>query len=521
MVETQHHYVDNEKFLESLIEYKQKVEYAKINNLPKPQISNYIGECFMKIATNLAKRPNFYLYCVDDQTEALTQRGWLKYDELTLDDIILSVDINDLVLKWSKISNIYINKTFSNKCYNITGKIDALVTSGHKWLTKRGLVKVEDLRIKDHILVNGFSIKNEETFYDDNFVKLIGWFVTEGIIVNYERKRDNQNSKYLFFVQSIKSKHYNSIIELMETFENQDYNYSIYKDQLKVSIKGNLREKVTNVIDFNIGNKVIKYEFINKLSTEQLKLLKNVLMDGDGFGKTFTQKCKENFDRFLYIATLLGERISVKQVKNTSKFGQKSNFDNYIWIATIQENKNKYCLVEKLNISCERKLGYGEVKTIPLYDYSGVVWCPSTEYGTFLARRNGKIYITGNSYKDEMISDAIENLCTYVENFDPDRTDKNPFGYFTKISWYAFVRRIAKEKKQQYIKYKATETFGAFNDEELLELADGSIAQIQIYDNLYEFIEKYEDAMNEKKISSSKKKGIEKFIYDNSVEEEL
>lgn len=117
------------------------------------------------------------------------------------------------------------------------------------------------------------------------------------------------------------------------------------------------------------------------------------------------------------------------------------------------------------------------------------------------------------TYKDEMVCDAIENCLQYFENFDPDKST-NPFGYFTKICWWAFVRRIAKEKKQQYIKYKATENFGTLDEEELRELGDGQIEQIQIYDNLYEFIETYESTIKEKKENIKKKKGIENFLAD-------
>ena len=52
-----------------------------------------------------------------------------------------------------------------------------------------------------------------------------------------------------------------------------------------------------------------------------------------------------------------------------------------------------------------------------------------------------------------MISDGIENCLQYIDNFDPEKS-KNPFAYFTQIIYYAFVRRIAKEKKQQKIKDK-------------------------------------------------------------------
>ena len=57
------------------------------------------------------------------------------------------------------------------------------------------------------------------------------------------------------------------------------------------------------------------------------------------------------------------------------------------------------------------------------------------------------------TYRDDMISDGIENCLQYLDNFDPDKSN-NPFAYFTQIIYYAFVRRIQKEKKQTVIKQK-------------------------------------------------------------------
>ena len=57
------------------------------------------------------------------------------------------------------------------------------------------------------------------------------------------------------------------------------------------------------------------------------------------------------------------------------------------------------------------------------------------------------------TYRDEMISDGIENCLQYLDNFNPDKSN-NPFAYFTQIIYYAFVRRIQKEKKQTIIKQK-------------------------------------------------------------------
>ena len=60
------HYVDNQEFLAAIIKYKEKVDIAKEKKLPKPRVSNYIGGCFLKIATHLSYRPNFINYMYKD-----------------------------------------------------------------------------------------------------------------------------------------------------------------------------------------------------------------------------------------------------------------------------------------------------------------------------------------------------------------------------------------------------------------------------------------------------------------------
>lgn len=57
------------------------------------------------------------------------------------------------------------------------------------------------------------------------------------------------------------------------------------------------------------------------------------------------------------------------------------------------------------------------------------------------------------SYREDMILDGVENCLQYINNFDPSKS-KNPFAYYTQIIYYAFLRRIAKEKKQSYVKSK-------------------------------------------------------------------
>ena len=86
------------------------------------------------------------------------------------------------------------------------------------------------------------------------------------------------------------------------------------------------------------------------------------------------------------------------------------------------------------------------------------------------------------TYRDDMISDGIENCLQYMDNFDPEKS-KNPFAYFTQIIYYAFIRRIQKEKKQQQVKQKMISNFGVEQMMDKLE-GDDTVYQSQMLDFL-------------------------------------
>ena len=124
------------------------------------------------------------------------------------------------------------------------------------------------------------------------------------------------------------------------------------------------------------------------------------------------------------------------------------------------------------------------------------------------------------SFRDEMIADGIENCIMYFRNFNPDKSN-NPFAYFTQIIYFAFLRRISREKKQLYVKYKATEQFGILDEGEMFEDAEGNMQQFVMYDNIAEFIHTFEE--NKKAKKKTKTKGLENFIEAEipQVDEEL
>ena len=127
------------------------------------------------------------------------------------------------------------------------------------------------------------------------------------------------------------------------------------------------------------------------------------------------------------------------------------------------------------------------------------------------------------TYRDEMISDGIENCVNYIGNFNPEKSS-NPFAYFTQIIYYAFLRRIQREKKQLYIKHKSLETAIVQNELATQGTENGNEGDQGGYINLNtdymnDFVENFERKEAEKKALRIKKKGLENFVEEPKAEE--
>ena len=111
------------------------------------------------------------------------------------------------------------------------------------------------------------------------------------------------------------------------------------------------------------------------------------------------------------------------------------------------------------------------------------------------------------TYRDDMISDGIENCLQYMDNFDPEKS-KNPFAYFTQIIYYAFIRRIQKEKKQTYVKYKSLENQELID--EIMQGPNGTPVKNNfmefIQSNMDDFLSDFEETQRKKKEKAKEKR---------------
>ena len=119
------------------------------------------------------------------------------------------------------------------------------------------------------------------------------------------------------------------------------------------------------------------------------------------------------------------------------------------------------------------------------------------------------------TYKEEMIGDGIENCLQYCSNFDPVKS-KNPFAYFTQIIYYAFIRRIEREKKQAYVRHKLSEKMIEEKRVALYDNYDDHIVKgllDHIKPNEGFDVAEYENKMEQKReLRKSNKKSLERFM---------
>jgi hypothetical protein len=115
---------------------------------------------------------------------------------------------------------------------------------------------------------------------------------------------------------------------------------------------------------------------------------------------------------------------------------RKNNFiDNKEFYAAFVEFRGK------VDAAKEKGLVRGDDGYPPIPNYIGKSFLDIAEHLSM--RPNFSNYM----FRQDMVMDAVENCVVYAANFDPEKS-KNPFSYFTQVCWYAFIRRISKEKKQ-------------------------------------------------------------------------
>jgi hypothetical protein len=416
------------------------------------KMTNSLAVMFMKLVDRYGHRGNWRGYCVDTATEALTKRGWLNIDNINEDDTILSYSNGSL--KWSSIKSIY-RGHYEGLMHHLTVRgMDALITPNHKLVTERGLIKAEHLIESDRVILMGSAVEDGSGSYDDKLVELVGWIVTEGC---YE---SNENGiKRITIYQN----HGPKANRIRDCLIKLGYKFSESAPTRK-NIAFALSRENSREIAKLLPNKNLTMEFILSLTNPQRKLLINTMIDGDGWRvnghRRYVQKSKDGIDMLQSLCTLAGIKTNHYLVEDHPSFDTTSTYYQMNLFSERGNATRAECIDfhgGKRNGRNGRGPGSGRGKehhpNEPTTYYNGMVWCPETEYGCFVARRNGKAYLTGNTYIDEMKSQALLQLSQVGLQFDESRSETpNPFAYYTQTITNSFMRILNIEKKNQTIR---------------------------------------------------------------------
>lgn len=386
----------------------------------EPPKDKYQSNYMRTIAANLGMDPlggkmvitctPLYGMCFDEETEILTKRGWAHYNEFQENDQLLTFNKDKRILEWLNYDLLYVNTGYNGPMVGLTCQgFDALVTPDHRWpiivkaTNELKVVQTKDLGKHQKIFraaeYNGCPIKKT---YSDDFVRLIGWIITEGTfrVGRHEIRISQSLTKNPEKCVQIR----NLFKSIFGTYKEKVYNYN--KKLLKNGWKEYPNSKGiffigrgpwADTIRLIIPNKELTSEFLLSLTKDQLWILYETLLLGDGHrnknGDDFTQNFGDTIENFQMLCVLLG-------LESTLYNNWKNSFRVHVSRSKRYKPFTHVCSLQKEEIE----------------NYKGIIWCPHTKNETVVARRNGTVYITSQTWLYDDLYDNSEAVPPYVEH---------------------------------------------------------------------------------------------------------
>ncbi len=325
--------------------------------------------------------------CVSADTECLTREGWKTYDVLKSGEEILTFNKDKLKFEYQlpDVINVY---PFKGELFNLkTQCVDFLCTDKHRVLyrnkrTLNGNLQVtyaENLKTYITIPVSA-EYDSVESDVSDDKLRLLAWVITEGSIQqDLKRITISQAVKHVEFCNDVES----ALIGCQFGFvaENRMHKKSFMRE-FRLDAESSQRL----CLEFGLSSHKLIPNVIFESSIRQRRLFLSELIKGDGVANSESNVSYSSNDLALanqvqILAVTSGYSAYIHECKHS-----KTNQTEY-WVR-ISKRTEAFIRNRKLN------------KTF----YDGVVWCPTVKNTFFLARRNGKPFITGNSmYPTNMI----------------------------------------------------------------------------------------------------------------------
>ena len=333
--------------------------------------------------------------CVSLDTEILTDRGWKKYDEvIAVAHSALTLNMSTGKTEWNKIEKIGVYPA-GNRMVSIEGNAhSSLTTPNHRWPVQSKKSVLTFIRSDGFKVDHRVPIKAEyadaptTSVFSDALVEVVSWFWTEGTI---ERAKDG-----------VSPLGYCNIVQKFDTTDNCDRIRAALSGAFGLPVEkfprvGRVTDGVPRWRESRDGHKAVfwlssdagrlvqslapervpTHSFLLSLTPSQLKLFVEVSMLADGHttltgARSLGQKSRAAAEAFQFAAILAGHATSIRPYR--TPYGYDMHTVRLKMRSTFKPSRN----------------------TVTIVDAPTAVWCPVTTNGTWLARRNGTTYFTGN-----------------------------------------------------------------------------------------------------------------------------
>jgi len=342
--------------------------------------------------------------CVDEDTECLTVHGWKRHNEVTQGMFAAQFDIATGQLSWGKIQDVNRYTVEDEQMVAaVSANVSLLLTANHRTLISRvqpsgerkrtPLVVIEagQLKTSHAIPVSAPWIYSDdhranEWPLNEHWAELLGWYIAEGHGPAYEWNVEIYQS---LSANPLKVIRIEQLLKVLGIDYRKAEAQRVWKGQIRWAAVFQIRGFGAIFLRQWAPNKGF-HEDTLKWPAAWLRALLNGLIDGDGHRRledqrfSFYQKNKSITDMVQAIGVRLGY---------ATKITRRSEGTHNIYFTTKR-------------LLSFRGTG-GEGAKIGLTAYTGIVWCPSLPLGTWVARKHGRAFITGNSFPARLIRPMV------------------------------------------------------------------------------------------------------------------
>jgi ribonucleoside-triphosphate reductase len=359
--------------------------FIRFDKLSYPEVKQAMQEFIFNL--NVPTRVGFQ--CLSEDTEILTVQGWKSYNDVKKGDEIYTFNIETGNIEKKRVEYVFVRE-YEGYMYNLRNRNqNQLISPGHRVVReisdaeKYKLESIERaIEFKSPISI---PVKGENTNPDidipDEQLKLLAWILSESSI-----EKDASHRVSIYQSETAHPKNYEEIINLLSASEFE------YTTKLQTGLETctyiGLLPNSSKVVHKWLGSKSKKMpSFLFNLSKRQARLFLETYIKGDGWDGRGRYRITVTDEEILKgleaIAVLAGYNFNVRErkVEGISKKSQH--------ILTLTEIKHDY------------------IQKIDIIEYKGVIWSVHTENETVIAKRDGQVFITGNTPFTNLTFDLV------------------------------------------------------------------------------------------------------------------